>query len=419
MATSSERIFRKVALDRLSSPEQLDRTVTLARPVRWPVFGTLAGLACGIVTWSIFGAVQTTVAGTGMLVARGGQMFDAMAPARGLLVSVAAVGAGVGKGDVVATLVDRATNQKLANARRELQDQRQRLQQLVERLDGQINARLRIDTQQRENLDKIIASSQQQREFYAAELRANEPLAARGYVTGRFVEGIREQMESAEQAEQRARDDRLRLDAEELDQRGRRDQEVWSQQEAVNATRRTVDELATRTGQSTNVTAPIAGEVVEIKAAVGTTVTPGKSILSIEAGGKRLEAVLYLPPKEGKKVAAGMDVRIEPATVKKEEFGTLVGHVLAVSEFPISREGMMSVLQNSQLVTRFSALGPPYAARVALVANPKSESGYAWSSGGGPPLKLSAGTVASAEVMVQSRAPITLVLPLVRRYIGI
>ena len=61
-----------------------------------------------------------------------------------------------------------------------------------------------------------------------------------------------------------------------------------------------------------------------------------------------------------------MEVRIEPSTVKREEFGTMVGTVVTVSEFPITPQGMAAVLHNDSLVTRFSKEGAPYSALVRL-----------------------------------------------------
>jgi HlyD family secretion protein len=148
-------------------------------------------------------------------------------------------------------------------------------------------------------------------------------------------------------------------------------------------------------------------------------VAAGKPLLSIETGGKGLELALYIPPEQGKKIAPGMEVRIEPATVRKEEYGTLTGRVLEVSEFPVSRAGMLAVLQNPQLAARFSAQGAPYAARVALLADAGTPSGYAWSAGRGPPVRLTSGTTAAAEVTVRAQAPVTLVLPLLRQRTGI
>jgi hypothetical protein len=44
MPTASENIFRQVTLDRLSSPEQLDRLITLTSPAGWAALAALAVL---------------------------------------------------------------------------------------------------------------------------------------------------------------------------------------------------------------------------------------------------------------------------------------------------------------------------------------------------------------------------------------
>jgi HlyD family secretion protein len=353
------------------------------------------------------------------LLERGGQVFDAMAPATGPLASVAAIGTKVGKGDVVATLDDTQQEQDLEHARTILREQEQDLGALTERFEREIAARRKVDVQQRENLAKIIATSEQRRSFYSDMLRIEEPISDKGFITRRFVQETRQQMEGAEQELRRARSDLLRLDAEELDLLGRRDQEIYHQQEKVNGARRSVAELTVRVSRNTRIISPIAGHVTEVKASVGTVVGTARPVLSIETAGEGLELLLYISPEQGKKVVPGMEVSVEPATAKKEEFGTLLGRVSEISEFPVSGEGMMAVLQNQQLVTRFMAQGAPYAARVKLLPDASTASGYAWSAGPGPPLVLSSGTTASADITVRRQAPIALVLPLLRQKLGI
>jgi len=419
MAAASERIFRKVALERLSSPEQLDRLITLTSPTGWAALLAIAGLLAAIVAWSVFGSVPTRVQGAGLLVARGGQVFDAMAPASGGLASVAASGTPVNKGDVVATLDDAPAEQDLQHAQNLLREQEQQLAELVARFARESEARQKVDAQQRDNLAEMIRSAEQRRAFYTDALRSDEPIAAKGFLTRRYVQDTLQLKETAEQDGRRARNDLLRIDAEEIDQAGRRDQEVWRQQQAVNTARRSVEELRMRIERNTHIVSPIAGHITEVKASVGTVVAPGRPVVSIETAGKGLELVLYIPPEQGKKVVPGMEVRVEPATVKKEEFGTLVGQVLDISEYPVSPEGMLAVLGNPELVKLFSAQGAPYAARVQLMPDRTSVSGYRWATGNGPPITLSAGTTATAEVTVRSQAPITLLLPLLRGKTGI
>jgi HlyD family secretion protein len=415
---ASENIFRKNALERLSSPDQLDRLITLTSPIGWAALTALATLLAALVGWSIFGSVGTRVSGAGIFVTKGGRVFDAMAPAAGALTSVAGIGSRVAKGDLVATLGDQQAQQALQHARNVLHEQEEDLAQLVARFDREIAARRDIDAKQRENQRGIIAAAQQRQDFYTDALRSDVPVAIKGYITRRFIQETRQQIESADQEARRARSDLLRLDAEELDLAGRRDAAVDHQQEQVNTARRTVEELASKLQNTTRVTSAIAGRVTEVKASAGTVVAAGQPILSIETAGTGLEMILYVPPELGKKITPGMLVRIEPATVKKEEFGTLTGRVIDISQFPASPEGMMATLQNKELVTRFTAHGAPYAAHVALVRDPHTLSGYAWSAGAGPPVTLSSGTTAAAEVTVRTQAPITLVLPLLRQRTG-
>jgi HlyD family secretion protein len=105
-AGSSESIFRRAAIERLSSPDQLDRLITLTSPIGWAAVVALLVLLAAIVGWSIFGSVATRVSGAGIFVSGGDRVFDAMAPAAGTLASVAAVGTEVAKGQVVAVLDD-------------------------------------------------------------------------------------------------------------------------------------------------------------------------------------------------------------------------------------------------------------------------------------------------------------------------
>ena len=419
MPTSSDGMFRAVALERLSSPEQLDRLITLTPPTGWVALAALSALTAAIVARGIFGSVPTRVTGAGILVERGGQVFDAMASAPGVLSMVAPIGTVVHQGDLVAALDDVQAQQDLQHAQTLLQEQQAQLEQLVARFDREIAARRRVDAQQRENLQNIIAAATQRQAFYQQSLRNETPVAERGYITRRFMQETRQQIDAAEQDARRARNELLALDAADIDQLGRRDQEVWHQQEAVNTARRMVEELTIAMLRSTRIVSPIAGHVTEVKASPGVVVAPGKAIVSIETAGEGLELVLYVPPEQGKKITPGMEVRIEPATVKKEEFGTLLGRVLEISQFPVSTDGMMATLQNPQLVARFSAQGAPYAARVALLPDKSNSSGYAWSAGRGPPVLLTSGTTAAAEVTVRRQAPITLVLPLLRETTGL
>jgi HlyD family secretion protein len=176
--------------------------------------------------------------------------------------------------------------------------------------------------------------------------------------------------------------------------------------------------------------------VVDVRVARGNLVATGTGLLSLEQPERSLGAVLYLPPIEGTKIQPGMEVRLSPASVKREEHGLLLGRVSAVSAFPATTSGMRRVLGSDELAKGFSAGAPPIEVQVELVRNPTTISGYEWTSTlstlasfvvglapeplmallpgwatpQGPPITLASGTVSTAEIVTEQQAPIYLVL---------
>ena len=114
MATPPDRrIFRQAALDRLSSPEQLDQLVVVADPVGWLAAGTVTALLAAILVWGIWGKIPDQVNGKGILVSSEGRVLDAMSPAAGtiaglggsLITQTAGLDAGLVVGDGVGGLL--------------------------------------------------------------------------------------------------------------------------------------------------------------------------------------------------------------------------------------------------------------------------------------------------------------------------
>ena len=67
MMKDSSAMFRKKALDKLRSPEQLNYLLTVTSPRNWLVLASLSALLVVCLIWSFVGRVQTTVAGRGAL----------------------------------------------------------------------------------------------------------------------------------------------------------------------------------------------------------------------------------------------------------------------------------------------------------------------------------------------------------------
>ncbi|MFB2920446.1 MULTISPECIES: NHLP bacteriocin system secretion protein [Aerosakkonema] len=169
---------------------------------------------------------------------------------------------------------------------------------------------------------------------------------------------------------------------------------------------------------------PYSGCILELTVTGGQVVNPGTRIGSIEVEkpNEPLLAITYFGIKDGKQVKSGMAMQITPTTVKRERFGGIVGTVISVSPFPVTKQGAASTIGNPELVESLMSQSKESQIEVwaKLKENPSNFSGYEWSSSKGPPdLKISTGTTTTVQVTIDKRAPIEFILPFLREWSGI
>ena len=56
-------LFRKAAIDKVSSPEQLDMLMKVTSPVGWLALTTIGVLLSVVVLWSFYGSIPDLVSG--------------------------------------------------------------------------------------------------------------------------------------------------------------------------------------------------------------------------------------------------------------------------------------------------------------------------------------------------------------------
>lgn len=166
------------------------------------------------------------------------------------------------------------------------------------------------------------------------------------------------------------------------------------------------------------VVSPHSGRVVEVMVNNGNFVKEGARVLNLEPLDAELNAIVYMPPSEGKRVAPDMAVQLAPATIKPEEYGYMLGRVTSISPFPRTQDGMVRVLGAEEFAKQFSKAGQPYEIAVQLVTDPGSPTGYRWTSQG-PDAKIESGTLCAAKVIVEQQPPIRLVIPLIKKQLGL
>jgi HlyD family secretion protein len=420
MKRGTEQIFREAAIDRLSNPEQLDHIVGVTRPFDWMAAATLALGFAVLIAWSVLGRIPTRVSGEGILLSSGGRLVDAVSTASGKLASLDVnVGDEVRRDQVIAHIVQTETEQRLRQARDVRREREREHAELTNAISREIDAKLANYAAQDAGLASVIAAAEKRTAYLTDEVAKLEPAAASGIVTRKYLEDRRVELNNARERITDARNDSLKLNAQRLDLQSQRERDRMLSEFKVNDSRRTVEQLTAELERGSRIISPADGRVVEHKVSGGAVLAVGAPVIEIETAGQVLEATIYMPPDRGKNIRPGMEVRVEPATIKREEYGAIVGKVVAVSDFPVTPQGMLADLHNDALVKRFSEEGAPYAAKVALERDPSTFSLYRWTSGKGPPILLSSGTLTRAEVTTREQRPIDLVIPLTKRLTGI
>jgi HlyD family secretion protein len=420
MSAPSEKIFRAAAVERLSSPEQLDQLIDVIRPADWIAALVIGSCLAAVLIWSVIGRIQTRISGEGILVSDAGRVVDAVPAVGGRLAAVEVeVGDHVSQGQVIARIDQTETQQRYRDAVEVFKDREREHGELLDAIKRELDIKAANVAEQKNGLEQIMAAAQQRVAYLTDEISGLEHLNERGFITRRELEDRRVELVAAQQRITESQNEMHRLDGEVRETESKRDLDALDSQFKVNEARRQMQGFAGTLERDSQLVSPIDGHVFEIKVSAGGVLAAGMPVMAIETEGTSLEAIIYVPADRGKNIQPGMEARIEPSTVKREEFGTMIGTVATISAFPVTPQGMAAVLHNDALVKRFSEEGAPYAVLVRLQRNPAAFGGYRWSAGRGPAVRLSTGTLARAEVTTREQPPIELVVPFMRRASGI
>jgi HlyD family secretion protein len=410
--------FRQSALDRLSSPEQLDQLVRVADAKGWVAAIGLLLFVSFAAAWGVLGSIPTQVQAPGILVIKGGRLMNVPSPASGMIADLRVrAGDQIVRGQVIATLRQVELNTQVANAKVILAERKEAMAKRI--ATTELDApRRRADAEARKQLQRqIIVSETEHVRRLQAQLAVRMDLRKQNLAVEDRVEQTRNELAGVSERLIDARAKLAEIDTSMMEAEFAQKREIDQMALVVGEAQRNVNDLSQRLSLNTDVVAPADGRVTELTAGEGSTVQQETTILNIETPGTGLEATVYVPIETGKKVKLGMPVHLEPSTVRREEYGMMVGAVGEISPYPSTPQGMLAVLQNQRLVESLLGGGSPYQAIVKLPQRP-SPSGYTWTSGEGPRIDLTSGTPVKAYITVQSDPPIILLLPFLRKLFG-
>ncbi|CAK0780417.1 Membrane-fusion protein [Gammaproteobacteria bacterium] len=418
----NRQIFRQVSLERLSSPEQLDLLMQVASPKGWVALLASCGLVILVISWEIFGSIPTHVNGTCILIRPSG-VSEIVAPGAGRVADISVnVGDTIRQGQLIARL---EKNDALDQIRRiqaklhELQAQEEQLKSINLLSEQQQSAYL---LKSEKNLGTSIRTGEERLGILEARIQAEAKLLEQGLITRQAWLVTKLEHANLKQEINNNRNEILKIELSRIESRKHIQNELNSIAIQINETSRNLAGQIRETDESSLVYSPYSGRVLEIRLSENMLINAGTPILSVEQTGNSvndLEALIYTAPLDGKKVKTNMDVQISPSTARREEFGVMLGMVRMVADFPSTKQGMMRILKNDQLVQHLTSGTASVAVQADLIPSDSTVSGYRWSSPKGPAYRIESGTLCSATIRVMNQSPISLVIPFLRELLGI
>ncbi len=478
MDSQKSNLFRKEALERASSPEELDQIMQVVSPKKWLPLVAVGSLVATGLTWSIVGRIPITVTGQGIIVYPS-TVVSFQSPIAGRLRTINfRVGDLVRRGDVLATLDQSELLKQLQLVRGQLaqleaqdrnasslqlqrqdidkqaiQQQRQTLQQSIQALQkvtpilkdkGQdsikrdrINQTQRLQALQKllptfkkrlDNRHKLLQEGaisgdtelQAQQDYLSAVTQINEAESQIKQLDVKEADTQRQYVENQNSIKN------LQAQLKQLDSQqatsAQQDLEVVTNREKeIQEVQRNIAQLALQLMNNSQVRSNFNGRIIESSATTGQIVSQGTPLGAIAAQKRANQplSVAFFPVGDGKKIQPGMKLQITPSTVQRERFGGIIGSVVDVSDFPVTKEGALNVVGSPEVVQTLMSQGPQIQVTARMQPDALIFSRYKWSSSLGPQMKVTSGTTTSVQVTVEERAPITFVLPLLKSWSGV
>ena len=406
---SENALFRKAALDKLASPERLDVLMQVTSPMGWLALLTIAGILIGVIVWSILGEIPERLTGQGVLL-RGGANSEIRSSGAGSIVTLEIQpNQVVSAGQVVGTMVAVGGDSEIQVAQTRLSEASSRLamarmnnSERIAAINNRI-AELRSDLlRQQSELESANANVARLEDLFNQKAipatRVEQAKSARSGIVS-AISGIRGQIQAQEDSKRGA--------------------DVGALASEVAMAQAQLKAVQQKAGDQKTIVSPVAGRVIQVNKRIGDTLNPNDVVAVLESTDATVEVVAFVDAAVGKRIMADMPTEVSPTNVKAEEFGFMLATVTNRSEFPADPTYVMNQLRNEAVAKKLIGQSAVTEVRARLKVKETTPSGFEWSTSTGPGFKIGSGTLVSIAVVVDRKAPITMVMPFLRKTFGV
>ena len=403
-----------------TSNDQLDMAIRIKTSKSWFIWTVITCVFISLILWSILGAVYIRVQGKGIILPEPAVIFGAESQGSGLLISLnVKIGDRVKKDEVLAVLDVKEQQKQINETNKYIAKLKAQGMKITDKIGKQEIYLDHYTKKFNQALDVQKANSEKYKTFMIKYVANEKEIQKDGAISMMTTEKAIDALFKIEnnlfliiskKASHKLDQERYRFEwlKENLDI----DLQILKAENKLA-------EQQVKLEMSQVVRSPISGRVNQITARPGTYLKPGFPVVTIVEDSKFDDVLGFFYLCEGKRIDKKMLAFVSPTTAKKELYGTIRSRVETVSEYPLDLKTLISILKEPDLAKYFSKKGPPLMCKLSLGRDKNTFSGFEWTSHKGPHYKITNGTLCDIYIVVEKRRPITLVIPFLRKLIGL
>lgn len=400
----------------IQSPEGLDNLIVVTTPKSWIGLWTGIGLIFCILLWLIFGSIPIKVIGKGIVINREG-LFNVLSQTDGTVKDIfVKPGDQVKAGDLVAQMYDPQLEFKITAAEIKEANFSQELERLKKQIAIEGVSQKKALESEKAAKEFTIKTLDARIKNLKDDLEKKQRLHEQGLIALNQVHQVEQQLYETEVSLETTKAN-LATTISNLEKTYRFEELNTKENDVAKAKEELGLLLVSKKYEK--VFSPYEGDVLGILVNKGDVVTKGTPLVWMEHSSphqdKEKSHLIYgfVPIEEGKRIHLGTLVDIELSNVNTQEYGAMLGRVTQVSPFAVSPDTVTKTIHNQGLAVYLTG-GEKATVMIVIEPeiNPNTYSGYSWTSGKGPPIKITTGTVSTIKAIVERIRPLYYVLPI-------
>ncbi len=409
-------LFREEALATQSGIRPLEERMRLIAPRWWISVLTILFILCVAALWGWYGRVYTKVYGSGMLV-QSGDFRNVVSLSEGIVqILNISEGMRVEEGDILAVLSLPLEELELEHCQARLESLRADVDQLRQLTDQHVKERTAFTSRVLADSHEIIKNLERLLKELIGLNKKYQTFRSRGLVTESETVSVLENMLNTAVNLIRQRQETVNYKMGKLDYEHVFQREFWQKGREIQEAQQDLAFKMAQLIRRKQIVSHSEGVIVNVHKNIGDHMASGEALCMLQQStGDTLFVNAVVPATQAKTIEPGQPVHISPSDTEPYRIGYMLGVVEKVGIYPATMGQLVNWYENEDLAQTLKGKQAVGTVRIRLVADPKDPTGIKWTGKVPERIHITTGRLCSIQVIVEQRAPVSYILPYVRK----